>query len=88
MVTVSLCMIVKNEEAVLARCLDSVRDLVEEILIADTGSSDRTAEIARQYTPLVFFFPWQDDFSAVPGAERVPFPGRGCGDASLSRGGG
>lgn len=68
MVTVSLCMIVKNEEAVLARCLDSVRDLVEEILIADTGSSDRTAEIARQYTPLVFFFPWQDDFSAARNA--------------------
>ena len=38
MATISLCMIVKNEEAVLARCLDSVRDLVDEIIIVDTGS--------------------------------------------------
>mgnify|MGYP000402317892 CR=1 FL=1 len=38
MATISLCMIVKNEEAVLARCLDSVRDLVDEIIIVDTGA--------------------------------------------------
>lgn len=41
-------MIVKNEEAVLARCLDSVRDAVDEIVIVDTGSTDRTKEIARR----------------------------------------
>ncbi len=47
MVTVSLCMIVKNEEAVLGRLLEIVKDMVEEIVIVDTGSTDRTKEIAR-----------------------------------------
>lgn len=65
MVTFSLCMIVKNEEAVLARCLESALPLVEEIVIADTGSSDRTKEIARKYTEKVYDFPWRDDFSAA-----------------------
>lgn len=44
MATISLCMIVKNEEQVLARCLDSVADLMDEIIIVDTGSTDRTKE--------------------------------------------
>ncbi len=42
MVTISLCMIVKNEEETLARCLDTVKDIVDEINIVDTGSTDRT----------------------------------------------
>ena len=50
MATISLCMIVKNEEQVLARCLDSVADLMDEIIIVDTGSTDRTKEIAARYT--------------------------------------
>ena len=65
MVSVSLCMIVKNEEAVLRRCLDSVADLVEEIIIVDTGSSDRTKEIAGEYTDKVYDFEWINDFSAA-----------------------
>ena len=65
MSTVSLCMIVKNEELVLARCLDSVKDLVEEIVIVDTGSDDRTKEIALGYTNRVFDFAWRDDFAAA-----------------------
>lgn len=65
MVTISLCMIVKNEERVLARCLDSVADLVDEIVIVDTGSSDRTKEIAAGYTNLIYDFEWIDDFSAA-----------------------
>ena len=43
---ISLCMIVKNEEEVLGRCLESVRGLADEMIIADTGSGDRTREIA------------------------------------------
>lgn len=58
-------MIVKDEEQVLARCLDSVQDAADEIVIADTGSSDATCEIARRYTDKVFFVPWTDDFSAA-----------------------
>ncbi len=42
MITISLCMIVKNEEPVLARCLDSVASMMDEIIIVDTGSTDRT----------------------------------------------
>lgn len=63
--TISLCMIVKDEEEVLARCLESVQEIADEIIIVDTGSSDRTIEIAHRYTQNVFFFPWQDDFSAA-----------------------
>lgn len=65
MVTISLCMIVRDEELVLGRCLDSAADLVDEIIIVDTGSSDRTKEIARQYTDEVYDFPWKDDFAAA-----------------------
>ena len=65
MPTISLCMIVKNEEAVLARCLDSVADLMDEMIIVDTGSTDRTKEIASRYTDRVYDFPWGNDFSAA-----------------------
>ena len=58
-------MIVKNEEAVLARCLGSVAEAVEEMVIVDTGSTDRTVEIARRFTDRIFSFPWIDDFSAA-----------------------
>ena len=64
MATVSLCMIVRNEEKVLARCLDSVRGIADEICITDTGSTDKTREIARKYGT-VQAFPWCDDFSAA-----------------------
>lgn len=65
MSSISLCMIVRDEEDVLGRCLESVRDLVEEIIVVDTGSEDRTEEIARQYTDRVYTLPWTDDFSAA-----------------------
>lgn len=64
-ISISLCMIVKNEERILARCLDSVADLMDEIVIVDTGSSDRTKEIAAGYTDLIYDFEWIDDFSAA-----------------------
>lgn len=65
MVTISLCMIVKNEEKVLARCLDSVKELMDEIIIVDTGSLDKTKEIAFRYTDKVYDFKWVDDFSSA-----------------------
>ena len=65
MVTISVCMIVKNEEAVLARCLDSLKGIADEIIVADTGSSDRTKEIAAQYTDKIYDFTWVNDFSAA-----------------------
>ncbi|RCK72782.1 MAG: Glycosyl transferase, group 2 family protein [Anaerolineae bacterium] len=61
----SLCMIVKNEEANLPHCLDSVKDVVDEIIIVDTGSTDRTKEIALSYGAKLYDFEWIDDFSAA-----------------------
>ncbi|MGN1315099.1 MAG: glycosyltransferase family 2 protein [Lachnospiraceae bacterium] len=63
MATVSVCMIVKNEEAVLARCLDSLQGLYEELIIVDTGSVDRTREIAARYTDKLYEFAWTGSFS-------------------------
>lgn len=65
MVSVSLCMIVKNEEDVLERCLSSVGDFADEIIVVDTGSANRTGEIARRFTDQVYTFEWRDDFAAA-----------------------
>ncbi|MBV4421995.1 glycosyltransferase family 2 protein [Clostridium tyrobutyricum] len=59
----SLCMIVKNEEKILDRCLLSVKDYSDEIIIVDTGSSDKTKDIAYKYTDKVFDYDWCNDFS-------------------------
>ncbi|MDR3541390.1 MAG: glycosyltransferase [Desulfosporosinus sp.] len=61
----SLCMIVKNEEKLLRQSLSAVRRWVDEIVIVDTGSTDRTKDIARTFTAQVYDFPWCDDFSAA-----------------------
>ena len=61
--TISCVMIVKNEESILARCLDSIRDLMDEIVIVDTGSMDKTKEIARRYTDKIYDFAWTGNFS-------------------------
>ena len=59
---ISLCMIVKNEERFLAECLRSVREVVDEINIVDTGSTDRTVEIAREFGANVVVREWRNDF--------------------------
>lgn len=63
METISLCMIVKDEEKVLDTCLNSIHDLVDEIIIVDTGSTDKTKEIAQKYTDKIYDFKWVDDFA-------------------------
>lgn len=65
MITISVCMIVKNEETILARGLNCIKDIADEIIIVDTGSTDRTKEIAYQYTKKVYDFEWVNDFSAA-----------------------
>lgn len=65
MQTISLCMIVRDEEAQLETCLASISGLVDEIIIADTGSVDGTGALARRYTDKIFDFPWTDDFAAA-----------------------
>lgn len=60
---VSLCMIVKNEERFLEKCLASVADVVDEINIVDTGSTDRTVEIAEKFGARIERHEWRDDFA-------------------------
>ncbi len=65
MPTISLCMIAKNEERVLDACLTSVKPFVDEIILVDTGSTDRTVEIAEAHGAKLHHFPWINDFSAA-----------------------
>ncbi len=65
MPTLSLCMIVKNEEKFVEQCLQSVQKLVDEIVIVDTGSTDKTKEIAAKFTRKIYDFVWCDDFAAA-----------------------
>ncbi|MCQ2014195.1 TPR domain-containing glycosyltransferase [Clostridium butyricum] len=60
---ISLCMIIKNEEGTLDKCLKSIKDFVDEIIVVDTGSNDRSKEIALKYTDKVFDFKWCNDFA-------------------------
>lgn len=61
--SLSLCMIVKNEENTLSRCLESVKDIVDEIILVDTGSTDSTVEIAKSYGAKIFFYKWDNSFA-------------------------
>jgi glycosyltransferase involved in cell wall biosynthesis len=61
--TISLCMIVKNEESCLGRCLKSACGFVDEIIVVDTGSTDRTVEIAKGHGARIYHHPWENDFS-------------------------
>lgn len=62
-VKISLCMIAKNEEFNIGRCLSSVKGVVDEIIIVDTGSSDETCQIAQSFGAKVQTFNWNDNFS-------------------------
>lgn len=68
MCTISLCMIVRDEESVLGRCLNTAAPLVDEIIIVDTGSKDATRRVAAAYTDKVYDFTWVDDFAAARNA--------------------
>ncbi|MGQ9853751.1 MAG: glycosyltransferase family 2 protein, partial [Candidatus Oleimicrobiaceae bacterium] len=61
--TIALCTIVKNEERFIGKCLASVQGAVDEIVIVDTGSTDKTGEIAEKFGAKVYHHPWQDSFS-------------------------
>lgn len=63
--TISVCMIVKNEEKNIEDCLKSVKRIADEIVIVDTGSTDNTKGIVAQYTDKIYDFEWCDDFSAA-----------------------
>ena len=61
--SISVCLIVKDEERFLDNCLQSVEDIAGEIIIIDTGSIDNTVNIAKKYTDKIYFHPWEDSFS-------------------------
>ena len=65
MQTISLAMIVRDEEANLEKCLNSVKEEVDEIIIVDTGSCDQTLKIASNFTDKIYNYEWSDDFSAA-----------------------
>lgn len=68
MASLSVCMIVRDEEPVIGRCLSAVAQFADEIIVVDTGSRDRTKAIARTYTDQVYSEPWRDDFAAARNA--------------------
>ena len=67
-IKLSVCLIVKNEEQFLAQCLKSVRSLARQIVVVDTGSTDRTVEIAKEFGAEIYSFAWCEDFSAARNA--------------------
>ncbi len=75
MISISMCMIVKNEQDILARCLDSYAGTYDELIIVDTGSTDNTKEIAARYTSKIYDFEWINDFAA---ARNFAFSKAGC----------
>ena len=75
MATISVCMIVKNEEKRLADCLNCLKTIADEIIIVDTGSTDKTKDIAASFNAKIFDFEWCDDFSA---ARNFAFSKAGC----------
>jgi len=72
----SVCMIVRDEESNLDRCLRSVRQIADEIIVVDTGSQDRTVEIARRFGAKVSHFEWCDDFAAARNAALAQATGQ------------
>lgn len=63
--TISLCMIVRNEEEFISKCLASIHDLVDELIVIDTGSTDQTMNICQKYQAAIYSYQWNDDFSAA-----------------------
>lgn len=61
--TLSVCIITKNEEKNISRCLESIKNIADEIIVVDTGSTDKTVEIANKYESKVSFHKWNNDFS-------------------------
>ncbi|MGR5962053.1 glycosyltransferase family 2 protein [Bacillus paranthracis] len=61
----SACLIVKNEEDMLGKCLQSLRGYIDDIVVVDTGSTDMTKEIAKEFTDKVYDFKWMNDFAVA-----------------------
>ncbi len=73
-------MIVKNEEIALPKCLSSVKGVVDEMVVLDTGSTDRTPEIAKEFGARVYHFEWCNDFSVARNESLKYIRGAGLPD--------
>lgn len=65
MPSITLCIITKNEEKYLEQCVNSVKSIIDEIIVVDTGSTDETKEIAKKFNAKIYDFEWNDSFSAA-----------------------
>lgn len=65
MIKLSLCLICRDNERTIRSCLESIRPWVDEIVVVDTGSTDRTPQIAEELGARLFHFAWCDDFAAA-----------------------
>jgi glycosyltransferase involved in cell wall biosynthesis len=65
MTTLSICLIIKNEENYLSRCLSSIKAIADEIIVIDTGSTDNSVEIASEFGAQVFYSEWANNFSSA-----------------------
>ena len=63
--SLSVCLIVKNEQPVIARCLSCVKKFADEIIVVDTGSTDATAEVTKKFTDKIYSYEWEDDFASA-----------------------
>lgn len=63
--TLSVCIIAKNEESNLIRCLESIKGIADEVILVDTGSFDKTISIAEKYNAKIIEFPWEKNFSTA-----------------------
>lgn len=61
--SLSICLIIKNEEKYLRRCLSSIKEIASQIIIVDTGSTDNSIQIAEEFSEQIYFFKWRNDFS-------------------------
>ena len=86
MISITLCMIVKNEQSILERCLISYAGTYDELIIVDTGSTDSTKDIAHKYTDKVYDYKWCDDFAAAMCTIKLQTHGPFCGtEAEIRR---
>ena len=84
-VKLSVCLIIKDEERVLGRVLSAAVQFADELIVVDTGSKDKSIEIAREYTDCVFSEPWQNSFARARNFAASKATGAYCALTNIRR---